>query len=215
MSDSPWSGTSVAGSLFSPHHLGGQHRLHGQEESEVPLTGEQDAWTPRVAEGPREPVGGRLFYQLHVRALHPESIGYVRRLVAARLRCWGAGGDVMEDVLLCLSELLSNVVCHAGASSCVLLMENGPVLRLTVRDFSTDLPVLRPTEGLQESGRGMRLVTALASRWGAETTACGKDVWAEFGQRLSAIGPISTPTTDSPTSSPAGALAVRRIANPG
>lgn len=118
-------------------------------------------------------------FTLPVRA-EPSAVGEIRAVVAARLREWQVPTDLVDDVLLLGSELLSNVFRHVRSPFCLLCMEDGAVLRLTVTDSGHDLPHVRVGDGLAESGRGMVLVAALASRWGAEATATGKDVWVEF-----------------------------------
>lgn len=118
--------------------------------------------------------------RLFLRTSCPEAVGHVRHIAEARLRVWGAQDDMVNGVLLCLSELLSNVVRHVGAGSSVVMLENGSALRLTVRDSSADLPMAKSADDLAESGRGLLLIDAVASRWGTEPTESGKDVWVEF-----------------------------------
>jgi hypothetical protein len=48
-----------------------------------------------------------------------------------------------------------------------------------VRDGAADVPLPRAHDADSTSGRGMRLVGALAPRWGTELTSDGKAVWAQ------------------------------------
>jgi len=50
-----------------------------------------------------------------------------------------------------------------------------------VRDQSQDMPAMRDAPSTATSGRGLGLVAALATRWGADLTADGKVVSAELG----------------------------------
>ena len=51
---------------------------------------------------------------------------------------------------------------------------------MSVRDASPVRPTLRDEDPLRSSGRGLRLIAALASDWGVELEADGKTVWAEL-----------------------------------
>ena len=58
-------------------------------------------------------------------------------------------------------------------------------MRVEVHDDNPALPTLGPADDeAAESGRGLRLVDALATRWGAEPCPSdGKDVWFELDLR--------------------------------
>lgn len=114
-------------------------------------------------------------------ASEPRAAAEARDFVASLLQQWGAG-DLTDDVLLVCSELLANVLRHVGSPWCVLRVEVGEVVRLTVHDTSRVLPSVQVGEELAESGRGLFLVSAIASRWGCEPTLTGKSVWAEFNR---------------------------------
>jgi hypothetical protein len=56
------------------------------------------------------------------------------------------------------------------------------VLRLAVTDGSPRQPVVRHYSDQSTTGRGLALVTALATRWGIDPHSDGsKTVWAELG----------------------------------
>ncbi len=111
---------------------------------------------------------------------YPRAIGQVRRVVEAHLRYWGR--DALRDAIsLCTTEMLTNVAKHTRSFACVLILEdNGTGVRLTVSDSSKDLPTVREVDWSAESGRGIRLLTALATSYGSTITDAGKDVWAIF-----------------------------------
>ncbi|MFF4342810.1 ATP-binding protein [Kitasatospora sp. NPDC001540] len=88
--------------------------------------------------------------------------------------------ETADDVLLTVSELLTNAHLHAHSDAHIVLTWDGSCLYVSVHDDSPDLP--RPREaGLDTtSGRGMALVDALADNWQARADERGKTVTACF-----------------------------------
>ncbi|MGY1837732.1 MULTISPECIES: ATP-binding protein [unclassified Modestobacter] len=108
------------------------------------------------------------------------SVPLARRLVRDVLRTWEAPQD-REYAELLVTELVANVVDHAGSGSFTLeLALSGAWLRIGVVDGSAVRPVVRELDHEAERGRGMRLVDAIAHRWGAEDHRGGKRVWFEL-----------------------------------
>ena len=104
-----------------------------------------------------------------------------RHLVLELLRAWDVPHD-REDAALLLTELVSNVVDHAGGDA-DLTLELGASddwLRIAVVDGSSDRPVVRELTLDGPRGRGMQIVQAIADRWGAEDHRGGKRVWFEL-----------------------------------
>jgi anti-sigma regulatory factor (Ser/Thr protein kinase) len=99
----------------------------------------------------------------------------------ARAFVRGELGDTHVDVesaVLLTSELASNAVVHAGGEYMVTIRRNPGSIRVElVNDAPETLPVLREAS---EGGRGLRLVEAVASRWGTESDAAHKLVWFEL-----------------------------------
>ncbi|MDI5969906.1 ATP-binding protein [Streptomyces sp. SL13] len=109
-----------------------------------------------------------------------EAVPVLRIEVKGVMAFWGHDG-LTDSVCLCLTELLANVINHAGSPGCVLTLQDvGAGIRLTVSDGSRRLPVVQEPDELAESGRGMQLIAATATAFGSASTASGKDVWAEF-----------------------------------
>jgi hypothetical protein len=77
-----------------------------------------------------------------------------------------------------VTELVSNVVDHVrGEANLTLeLGVSGECLRIAVVDGSSLQPVVHELS----RGRGMRMVQAIADRWGAEDHRGGKRVWFEL-----------------------------------
>ncbi|HEX3491849.1 MAG TPA: ATP-binding protein [Streptosporangiaceae bacterium] len=115
-----------------------------------------------------------------------ESAGLARAAVRRTLAYWGLG-DLTEDAVLLVSELVGNAVCHArheaGYGGPILVLSltcAGPALRIEVRDTDPRPPQPREPGSLDESGFGFVIVDTLASSWGVYQAEPGKAVWAEL-----------------------------------
>jgi MEDS: MEthanogen/methylotroph, DcmR Sensory domain/Histidine kinase-like ATPase domain len=102
-----------------------------------------------------------------------------RRLVTDALRRWGLGGRLLEDAQLVISELATNAIRHARSGFSVAVRRTGSGVRLTVRDASPAEPIVRRDPG-EPGGRGMLIVSLLATGWGVEAGPEGKTVWVEL-----------------------------------
>jgi len=88
--------------------------------------------------------------------------------------------DLIDDAVLCVSELVTNAV-HAGCTSLrVELSFKDDGVRVGVVDDAPGRPALRSAGAGERSGRGLRLVEAVSRRWGVDVVERGKLVWAEF-----------------------------------
>lgn len=100
---------------------------------------------------------------------------------------WTATGpeeenDVVEDVLLLVSELVTNACLHAGGPQELALQNNGRNLRVEVADADPREPRRRPRNDLaQPGGHGLIILERLARSWGSEPRGSGKVVWLEVG----------------------------------
>jgi anti-sigma regulatory factor (Ser/Thr protein kinase) len=89
---------------------------------------------------------------------------------------------LVDDAVLCLSELVTNAV-HAGCSALHLrLAVDEESVRLYVRDDAPGLPTPQQAGSTEGRGRGLKLVEALSRRWGVDPDAKGKAVWAALGR---------------------------------
>jgi anti-sigma regulatory factor (Ser/Thr protein kinase) len=132
----------------------------------------------------------------HARAAHDEAAGVddisarfpaagdsprrARHFVGAALERWDRGASLLEDAQLVVTELATNAVVHAGAGFSVDVRQQGDRIRLAVHDASPARPILRDPDPLATSGRGLRIVAALAADWGVLPDPGGKTVWAEL-----------------------------------
>lgn len=87
--------------------------------------------------------------------------------------------DTVTTCVLLVSELATNAVLHAH-SGFTVRMEQGEALRVEVDDDDPRLPQVRDYRVDSASGRGMRMVRALARASGATVTSGGKTVWFEL-----------------------------------
>jgi anti-sigma regulatory factor (Ser/Thr protein kinase) len=112
----------------------------------------------------------------------PQSAGAARRFIADICNAAQLGEDDCSLAALLTSELVTNAIRHGGSRAVIDAHAPGGVLRVSVRDDNPALPVvgLRP-DLTAESGRGLHLVEALATRWGVEESGNdGKAVWFEI-----------------------------------
>lgn len=109
------------------------------------------------------------------------SVPAARHLTLELLRAWDVPHD-HEDAALLVTELVSNVVDHVGgeASFTLELEFSDQWLRIGVIDGSAIRPVVRELSMDDPRGRGIRMVQAIAERWGADEHLDGKRVWFEL-----------------------------------
>ncbi|WP_338675981.1 ATP-binding protein [Streptomyces sp. SCSIO 30461] len=89
-------------------------------------------------------------------------VGSMRRITAARLRFCGLE-EMIDDVTVIISELLTNAVIHSGTSQIgisIVVRDDG-FLRLAIADGMPDFPEPKPVEEGAESGRGLHVVDCL------------------------------------------------------
>ncbi|WP_170180479.1 ATP-binding protein [Actinomadura pelletieri] len=110
------------------------------------------------------------------------SVGFARSFVRDR----ASGARRVDDVVMTVSELVANAVTHTasgreGGRVTVVLLAGDGMYRLEVVDGggADGRPHVREEVGA-ETGRGMRIVAALASSWGFRRDGARTVVWAEF-----------------------------------
>ena len=116
--------------------------------------------------------------------VHPSHVGLARRLVTAQLSDWHINGEVGEVTVLLVSELVTNAMRHGGAPIRLVADVTSSGLRVEVYDGNSDaFPAVRDIRPDAPGGRGLRLVDALADRWGTTEAGSGKCVWFEIDER--------------------------------
>jgi serine phosphatase RsbU (regulator of sigma subunit)/anti-sigma regulatory factor (Ser/Thr protein kinase) len=112
----------------------------------------------------------------------PSSSRAARQFVGEQLAAWGLDEDVAATAQLCVTELVTNVLIHAGTPCRVTLHLDEGWLQVLVQDSGRH-GVVQRADGhtpLDISGRGLALVEALTAGWSAERSADGTTVWFEL-----------------------------------
>ncbi|MEU8529268.1 ATP-binding protein [Streptomyces sp. NPDC048629] len=117
-------------------------------------------------------------------------VGRCRDFTAAALADWGwtpardeEAREVADDVLLLVSEVVTNACLHAGGPEEIVLRHRDGVLRVEVADPSPEHPRRGgPRPSSLPGGHGVMVLDRLAGRWGSRTreTGGGKVVWLEI-----------------------------------
>jgi two-component sensor histidine kinase len=113
-----------------------------------------------------------------------ESASRARQALEQDLAARGIGGEARDDLLLIVSELVTNAIRHGRP-----LVADGTVhvdwtvsdrgVAIEVTDGGGGLPVPATLSGHGEGGRGLAIIDALATRWGvAHAAASDTTVWA-------------------------------------
>ncbi|MFH9606871.1 ATP-binding protein [Streptomyces sp. NPDC017448] len=106
----------------------------------------------------------------------PQALREVRLEVARYLGSQGLE-KITDDVLLIVTELLSNVYKHVhDKESLVRIIVRGASCRISVSDSSWDTPSVRTPSLENLDGRGMFLVSQLDPHWMVEITNHGKRI---------------------------------------
>ncbi|MEU0109057.1 ATP-binding protein [Streptomyces sp. NPDC006251] len=109
-------------------------------------------------------------------------MGAMRRIAAAKLSDCGLN-DLINDVMLIVSELWTNALVHSGATEITLDLDiRAGFLHVTVVDGMPGDALSKPADGDAESGRGLALVEALVEErggtWG--TSEGGTQTWCNL-----------------------------------
>lgn len=100
------------------------------------------------------------------------SAGLAREFVRTTLTSWKSTVDI-DDAVLVVSELVTNVLLHAHGAPLVRLLSLVDGVRVEVCDDSPQPP-------LRSRGLGLALVEGLATSWGSSPRGCGKVVWCDL-----------------------------------
>ncbi|MFF3320838.1 ATP-binding protein [Streptomyces sp. NPDC002889] len=119
----------------------------------------------------------------------PRGARLARRLVSHRLDDWGHpyGSEANETVTLIAAELTGNAVRHGrvrGRDFHVRLVMTSTAIRIEVFDTRSEKrpPAVRVPDCDADGGRGLFLVSQLATRWSVSEreSGPGKTIWAEL-----------------------------------
>jgi anti-sigma regulatory factor (Ser/Thr protein kinase) len=84
------------------------------------------------------------------------------------------------DLLLCVSEVVTNAVLHARSAARITVRRVADLLTVEVEDDDPTPPTRRPHSPMATTGRGLRILDELTVRWGSRPAHTGKVVWFEF-----------------------------------
>jgi len=134
----------------------------------------------------------------HVRvrlAADPHSVPAARQLARDAIAEWRLA-DLAEDAALCVSELTTNAALHSGSDYLELTLvgeedavgivvddyapQTTAALVRAGHDLAADADLVDEWDEPPSTGRGLLLVSALASEWGIEQTAAGKRLWVRL-----------------------------------
>ncbi|MFH9420941.1 ATP-binding protein [Streptomyces sp. NPDC017529] len=120
----------------------------------------------------------------HLFPRHRRSPGQARQAFRGWAAGQGLGAAAVEAGELVVGELAANAVLAAtgpGRRIEVRFALGDGTLRVEVSDAGDGAPAVRAPGSLDEHGRGMVLVDALAEDWGVRARhGVGKTVWAVF-----------------------------------
>lgn len=114
----------------------------------------------------------------------PASVAEARRWSRGVLEHEGST-DLVDTMVLLVSELVTNVVLHARTPCSLSIASDDRCIRVEVADACDQIPTLAPASAglteLAQSGRGLALVGGLSAAHGVEPEpAGGKRVWFEL-----------------------------------
>jgi anti-sigma regulatory factor (Ser/Thr protein kinase) len=95
----------------------------------------------------------------------------------------GLGPAERDTLLLVLSELVTNAVCHAATPYELIVTIEDRSIHIEVTDADPTAPHRRTAAPDREGGHGLNLVDDLADSWGTRARADGepgKTVWADL-----------------------------------
>ena len=118
------------------------------------------------------------------------SVARARRFMASVLK--DARQHTSEECALIVSELVSNAVRHANTDVVLRVEERRGAIHLEIEDNGPGEPEIKSPPVTELSGRGLKIVDALANDWGVRRTdQSAKVVWATVavsGRRAVGLG---------------------------
>jgi anti-sigma regulatory factor (Ser/Thr protein kinase) len=116
----------------------------------------------------------------------PDAPRFARRLLRTTLDVWQCSSpEGAADAELLTHEIVANAVEHAGAEHSLVLelAHSDGWLHVSLADGSAVRPMIREINTPEVGGLGIRIVDAIADRWGADDHHGGKRVWFEMRLR--------------------------------
>ncbi len=135
-----------------------------------------------VGEAPPQPPDARGDETTDLPAL-PTSPAAARRFVADALWRAGVGDETIGTASLLTSELVTNSIVHANSAVRVAVGVRGGSLHVAVTDDVPGAVEPRAMDPERPNGRGLLLVSMLATTWSVEPSPGGKTICFELVTR--------------------------------
>jgi histidine kinase-like protein len=109
----------------------------------------------------------------------PTAARVARRLIRSACRDWAVHDSACGEALVVATELVTNVIQHAGTECELTVRIDNEGLRVEVRDFHPGMPP-RPQSSKEriQRGWGLQAVALLSTQWGVTELEDGKSLWA-------------------------------------
>jgi anti-sigma regulatory factor (Ser/Thr protein kinase) len=105
----------------------------------------------------------------------PASVRLARDFARDALR--GTPPEVVESVILMVSELATNCIRHANGPFDLRVIRALGEIRIEATDHGSEDPRVRHPGPTDPSGRGLQIVDMLSTDWGCRRQASAKTVW--------------------------------------
>lgn len=128
-----------------------------------------------------------------------EAVPAARARVVHRAQRLGLALDeeLTNDLRLLTGEVIANSVTHTQAACVVSVRWTGDRLRVEVTDSDPTLVGPSRAKAMDENGRGLFLVAALATAWGSQPCVAGKNTWFELAVPASVEDPAAVPASQA------------------
>ncbi|SOD90596.1 Anti-sigma regulatory factor (Ser/Thr protein kinase) [Streptomyces sp. Ag109_G2-15] len=105
-------------------------------------------------------------------------VSQMREITATHMPLWGVPGQLATDIVLVVSELVTNAIQHGKGDVELRVRYVGSEVRIEVTDGNPTPAEVRIPDADEESGRGLLLVAALSRKWGVSDG--GTTTWCTF-----------------------------------
>lgn len=108
----------------------------------------------------------------------PARVAQIRRITAASMRHWAVPAPLADDVVVAVSELVTNAIEHGYGTVSLRVQNSAAEVRVEVTDDNPAPARLQAAAEDDVSGRGLFLVAAVSRKWGVSED--GRTTWATF-----------------------------------
>lgn len=153
--------------------------LHARVDAVDDAPGTQ-RWLERLVDLVVDPDRGPALNARLVLSDETRSVPVARGFIGDLLSQWDLS-ELIPSVELLASELVANAVQHVTGPCALELTAYEGVMQIAVADAGHGMPDLQVLGPMNESGRGLHIVSAFSTAWGVDHLEDGgKLVWAEL-----------------------------------